>query len=352
MTNTEATEPLLSGSEDPEAQRFTRQSRKRRLRRARSAPCNIIADSPDKNCNIPEPRSESIFGNIHSSFRKVAMYYLILYLGIGSVVFYLVRDQMKGLKINGVLDAIYFTVVTMTTVGYGDIVPDSSLTKLLACAFVFSVMPLVGLILGKAADYLVEKQQVYLVKAMKIHQNVSQREILKKVEVNKARYKFLLAFFLLLIMIIVGTVFLVMVEKLTVIDALYRVCSTVTTLGYGGKSFSTEAGRVFAVVFILAGTISLALMILYIAELNTECQQKAIVKCVLLKKMTILDLEEADLDGDGTVRAAEFIIYKLKEMGKISQEAVSVLMHEFEELDVDQDGTLSVSDLTDHVGNI
>ncbi|MED6196291.1 cAMP-dependent protein kinase subunit [Stylosanthes scabra] len=343
MAKTEAKEPLLSRSEDLEAQKFRRQLKKRRLRRARSAPCND-ADSPDTNGNIPVPRSESIFGNIHPSFRRVAMY-LTLYIGIGAVVFYLVGNQIKGLKTDGVLDAIYFTVVTMTTVGYGDIVPNSNLTKLLACAFVFSGMALVGLILGQAADYLVEKQEVLLVKAMHMHQHVGEREILKEVEVNKARYKFLLAFSLLLIMIIVGTVFLVTVEKLEVIDAFYCVCSTLTTLGYGDKSFSTEAGRIFAVFWILAGTISLAQVFLYIAELNTESRQKAIVKWVLSKKMTNLDLEAADLDDDGSVGAAEFVVYKLKEMGKISQEDISVLLQEFEELDVDESGTLSVSDL-------
>jgi potassium channel subfamily K len=45
-------------------------------------------------------------------------------------------------------------------------------------------------------------------------------------------------------------------------------------------------------------------------------------------------------------RPAEFIIYKLKEMGKISQEDISLFMEEFEDLDVDQSGTLSVSDIT------
>lgn len=44
-------------------------------------------------------------------------------------------------------------------------------------------------------------------------------------------------------------------------------------------------------------------------------------------------------------RAAEFVIYKLKEMGKISQEDISLLLEEFEYLDVDQSGTLSTSDL-------
>ncbi|MCH96799.1 two-pore potassium channel 1-like [Trifolium medium] len=62
--------------------------------------------------------------------------------------------------------------------------------------------------------------------------------------------------------------------------------------------------------------------------------------------MTNFDLEAADLDEDGTVGAAEFVIYKLKEMGKITQEDITLVMKEFEELDVDQSGTLSVSDIT------
>lgn len=46
-----------------------------------------------------------------------------------------------------------------------------------------------------------------------------------------------------------------------------------------------------------------------------------------------------------SIRAAEFIIYKLKEMGKINQEDIALLMEEFEDLDVDQSGTLSTSDI-------
>lgn len=45
-------------------------------------------------------------------------------------------------------------------------------------------------------------------------------------------------------------------------------------------------------------------------------------------------------------RSAEFILYKLKEMGKINQEDISLVMEEFEDLDVDQSGTLSATDIT------
>ncbi|XP_061345982.1 two pore potassium channel a [Gastrolobium bilobum] len=346
MANNGVKEPLLSDSLDPAARKALRQLNKRRFRRCRSAPPTDL-DIPETNGNISTPRSESIFGNIHPSFKEVATC-LAVYLGVGVIIFYLCRDQIKGQKTDRILDALYFTIVTMTTVGYGDLVPNSDLTKLLACAFVFSGMAVGALILSKAADFLVEKQEVLLVKAMHMHmrQKVGPAEILKEIEINKTRYKLFLVFFLLLIIIILGTIFLVTVEKLEIIDAFYCVCSTITTLGYGDKSFSTQAGRIFALFWILTGTVCVAQFFLYIAELSTESRQKALVKWVLTRKMTNLDLEAADLDDDGSVGATEFIIYKLKEMGKISQEDISLVMKEFEELDVDQSGTLSSSDIT------
>ena len=42
---------------------------------------------------------------------------------------------------------------------------------------------------------------------------------------------------------------------------------------------------------------------------------------------------------------SDFIIYKLKEMGKISQKDILIVMKEFDELDVDQSGTLSNVDV-------
>jgi potassium channel subfamily K len=44
--------------------------------------------------------------------------------------------------------------------------------------------------------------------------------------------------------------------------------------------------------------------------------------------------------------AAEFVVYKLKELGKINQEDISSFLEEFNNLDVDQSGALSLYDLT------
>ncbi|GLU20604.1 hypothetical protein SLE2022_367950 [Rubroshorea leprosula] len=270
---------------------------------------------------------------------------LAAYLGIGTLCFFLIRNQLEGKKPIGVIDAIYFSVVTMTTVGYGDIVPHSALAKLLACVYVFAGMLLVGLILGKAADYMLEKQEVHLVRAMNMKAKFGQTEILKEVEINRVKYKFINATLLLLMLIIIGTLFLCMVEEMDIIDAFYCVCSTTTTLGYGDKSFSTEAGRIFAVFWILSSTVCLAQFFLYLAELYTGKRQRSLVKRVLTRKLTFTDLEQADLDQDDVVSPAEFIVYKLKEMEKITQEDITLLMERFKNLDVNQSGTLTAADL-------
>ncbi|KAJ0045000.1 hypothetical protein Pint_03872 [Pistacia integerrima] len=244
---------LLSGLVDPTPPKSNENTSKiRRYRRCKSAPTADFLPAEIGLNNLQ--RSASIFGKPHPHYLRMAAY-LGGYLSAGTICFYSVKSQITGKKTNGIVDSIYFCIVTMTTVGYGDLVPNSVLAKLLACAFVFAGMGL-GVVLA-------------------------------------------------------------LVEGMDFVDAFYCVCSTITTLGYGDKSFSTTGGRSFAIIWILTSTISLA-----------------------------IDLEAADLDGDGDVSAAEFIIYKLREMGKICQEDISPILKEFEDLDVDQSGTLSASDIT------
>ncbi|XP_055824539.1 two-pore potassium channel 1-like [Solanum dulcamara] len=344
MTNTGTTQPLLDQLHQTH---HTVDLGRKRLRRSKSTPVGVIAPVEINEIRNVQSllRSKSILDKLHPSIRKVIVY-LVIYLGIGTICFYFVRNKIKGKKIDGVLDSLYFCVVTMTTVGYGDMVPNSATTKLLACVCVFSGMALVGLVLSKAADYLVEKQETLLVKALHMGCRVGPSEILEEIEINKVRYKCFMVASFLIVLIVVGTVVLARAEKFDTVDAFYCVCVTITTLGYGDKSFSTKAGRIFAIFWILTSTLCLGRFFLYVAEWNTEKRQKEIVKWVLSRRMTNVDLEEADLDDDGVVGTAEFVIYKLKEMGKINQQDVAAVLKEFERLDVDQSGTLSTADLT------
>lgn len=293
-------QPLISALLDPSSQPEKMSSiKKRRFRRCRTAPPIDALMDPSK----PEglfPGSKIIFDRFKPSFRQIIVL-VALYLGLGTVFFFLARNQIEGKKTNSVLDALYFVIVTMSTVGYGDLVPNSVGAKLLACAFVFSGMAIVALFLSKAADYLVEKQEVLLVRAMHLRHKGGEAKLLREIEEKRVKYKFVMTLVCLLFLIAVGTIFLVTVEKLSPVDAFYCVCCTITTLGYGDKSFSTEGGRIFAVFWILTSTICLAQFFLYLAEVYTEHRQRLLAKWVLSRRMTFVDLEAADIDEDGVV---------------------------------------------------
>lgn len=92
--------------------------------------------------------------------------------------------------------------------------------KLLDCALVFSGMALVGLILSKAVNYLVEKQEALLVKALHLNEKLGPSEILKDIEIHWAKHKFLTVLFILALLIVSGIVFLFAVEERGFVDAL------------------------------------------------------------------------------------------------------------------------------------
>ncbi|KAI3828355.1 hypothetical protein L1987_02455 [Smallanthus sonchifolius] len=328
----------------PHVTDLTASIKRRRFRRIKSAPLADPFTYNNKHTDTTKPHPKSVFDHFYPNYWKVAVI-LFAYLAAGTLCFHLTKHQIKGNKTDPTLDALYFTVVTMTSVGYGDVVPDSMLTILLACLFVVSGMLIVGLVLGKAAELLVEKQERLLVKALHLNETISEAEILKKIKTKKVRNKCIILVVLLLMLMAAGTCLLLWVEDLDFVHAFYCVTGTLTGLGYIDKCFSTKGGRVFAVVWILAGTVYVAQLLFTFALLHTERKQRSLVKWVLKRQTTVSDLEAADFDGDGIVVAAEFIVFKLKEMGKISQDDITPILDEFETLDFDKTGTLSASDL-------
>ncbi|OEL24334.1 Two pore potassium channel b [Dichanthelium oligosanthes] len=350
-------QPLLQDGDPPNAglTKPPQGAGKKRFRRCRTAPSSDPAqDSPPPSQNSSQERagassppfapSKELLRGARPSFRLVGVLLLAYHLA-GTIAFYLAMDHMSGDRTRSrVVDALYFCVVTMTTVGYGDLVPASDSAKLLACAFVFAGVALVGTFLSKAADYLVEKQEMLLFRAIHLRR-ADDRRALRAMEANKVRYKLYTSAALLAATLASGTAFLVKVEGMRPVDAFYCVCATVTTLGYGDRSFSSVPGRAFAAAWIMVSTVVVALFFLYAAELAAERRQRELARWVLKRRTTCADLEAADMDGDHRVGAADFVLYKLKEMGKISQDEIAEFLEEFDELDADNSGSLSPHDL-------
>ncbi|KAK2631257.1 hypothetical protein EUGRSUZ_L03172 [Eucalyptus grandis] len=338
MAYDDTRESLIGNSVDASNHPEDKINAVQRRRHCRNSP---LADNfPEQNG--PGPRL--LKSTKVPALRKILIV-LAAYLGVGSFCFFLRRNQISGKKTNGLLDALYFCVVTMTTVGYGDLVPSSTWAKLPASTYVFAGMAFGGLILGKEADYILEKQQVLLVRATHIDEMIGLAEILKEVEAHKIRYNFLISLVHVVVLTVLGTVYMSVTGKFKFVHAFYCVCVTITTLDYGDQSFSTTSGRIFSVFWILASTICVSRFFFYLAELCTESRQRSFTKWVLTRNLTVFDLEAADLDDVKVVSAVEFVVYKLQEMGKISWKDVITILERFQNLDVDHSGTLTTSDL-------
>lgn len=72
---------------------------------------------------------------------------------------YLTENGAEGGNIHSIIDAIWYSIVTLTTVGYGDFYPVTPTGKIIGIAFVIGSLGLLGLLIGKATERFNEIQE-------------------------------------------------------------------------------------------------------------------------------------------------------------------------------------------------
>ncbi|RZC50147.1 hypothetical protein C5167_018578 [Papaver somniferum] len=193
------------------------------------------------------------------SIVKQAIFLLIIYLLFGVTVCIFNKENFSGIETHPVVDAIYFSIVTLCTVGYGDIAPLTPATK--------------QWFFGKKLHF-------------------------------RTRVKVGLTLGVVILCIGMGAAVLHFVEKFDVLDSIYLSVMSVTTVGsYGGKAFNTIQGRLFASLWLLVSTLSVARASLYLAELRVDKRHRSMEKWILHRQMTVEDLVAADIDNKGSISA-------------------------------------------------
>ncbi|XP_021898445.1 two-pore potassium channel 3-like [Carica papaya] len=319
--------------------------RKRSLIRSYSAP-PIFTDLKEAFSDSLEARYPI---KSTPSVVRQAIIGVIVY-AIAGVLVYLSSGSFKGRTTLKPVDALYFTVVTLCTIGYGDIVPDTSFTKIFTCIFILVGFGFVDILLNGLVTYICDKQEAIVLSLAdenELNTMVQTYVIDKRKGRMRIRIKVGLALGVVVCCIVTGTIAVHLFENLNWVDSFYLSVTSVTTVGYGDYTFTTLTGRCFAVVWLLVSTLAVARAFLYLAELRIHKRNRRIAKWVLSKKMTIRDFVAADLDHDGSISKPEFVIYKLKEMGKIEEKDILQISNQFDLLDNSRCGRLTVAHLTD-----
>ncbi|XP_044503724.1 two-pore potassium channel 5-like isoform X2 [Mangifera indica] len=271
------------------------------LHRCKTAPAMVVLRDPKhKTPQVPKPQSES------SSIIRQAVFLLSVYLLLGVAIYSFNTDNFSGVETHPVVDALYFCIVTMCTIGYGDIAPLTPATKVFACFFVLVGFGFIDILLSGLVNYVLDLQENMILTSIqmgKAEEGFSAKNYIVDVAKGRMRIRLKvgLALGVVILCIGVGTLILFFVEDLDLLDSVYLSVMSVTTVGYGDKAFKTLPGRLFAAVWLLFSTLMVARAFLYLTEARIDKRHRRIAKWALHRDITVEDLLAADINNNGFI---------------------------------------------------
>ncbi|OAY82806.1 Two-pore potassium channel 5 [Ananas comosus] len=239
------------------------------------------------------------------SILRTAALLLLLYLCLGVVVYSADPRGFSGAETHPAVDALYFCIVTLCTIGYGDIAPLTPATKAFSCLFVLVGFGLVDALLSGAVSYVLDLQESAIIAAASASASAGPGGYIFDAEKGRMRIRLKVALAVAVVVLCVGagTVALYWIEHLDWMDSFYLSVMSVTTVGYGDRAFKTLPGRVFASFWLLVSTLAVARAFLFLAEARIDRRHRRIVKWVLQRDLTVEDLLAADLNRNGFIRS-------------------------------------------------
>jgi len=261
-----------------------------------------------------------------------AAFWVVAYFSLG-VLYY---ERAEGWDLT---TSIYFQMVTVSTVGYGDLSPSTDESKLFTVFWILLGIIVVFSQLAAAVDFFT-RPVVRLVKALfermcpqkgiDIDEDGTADFIMPRHPILYYPKQLLPSFLVAVVLQLTAAALFTKVEGWPFGIAMYHCMVTATTVGYGDTSIS-PGGRALATVHIL---LSVAIIAMFISELDDAVtrRKRAMQKLALIRaKCDTVLLQSLDLDGDG-VDKAEFVVGMLAKVGLIEDADAEPFMKLFVKL--------------------
>jgi len=299
-----------------------------------------------------------------------AVFVLALYLGLGSLCYVqLLEPEWSA------VDAVYFCMVTCSTVGYGDLAPSSTGSRIFSLLMILAGIVVVFPVASGAVSRLVLDPLT-----LKMRSLLDARFPNETVDVDGdgdadyQRPSHVVLFYLknllpsfalsLLINLLAASAF-VAVEGLDFGSALYHCLITSTTVGYGDVALTSDAAKILAIVQIFFACVMLTELL---STLSAAVRQRArilehhkLANAKLTARLFAKLLQHADTlraqthgdahgDAEHVLNASldqnDFLLAMLLETGIVTQDQLHIFIRMFRRGDETGNGSLDAADLT------
>jgi len=306
---------------------------------------------------------------ITGGFLLRTMAIVMAYLGLGIGVYRYALDERHADNSRWtIIDTLYFSMATMSTVGYGDMGPSSSESRAFTCCYILIGVTFVFGAIAQAATGLMlilEQALGKLSSALLRLCGIKPREQVAVDLDGDGQVDFVeppgpVRYY------VKGTVFWVIAlaglqaasvgaflaaeSEWTWKDASYHCFVTMTTVGYGDVVITSQEGRMVAFFHILISVTWLATFISKLQALYMSRTQELRRTNLLKKQLDEKLITSLDTNGDG-VNKLEFVVGMLTKLELINWEDVSPFLAQFDAFDTDGSGVLTAADLALMVAN-
>lgn len=265
---------------------------------------------------------------------KGAIFHSIFYLAAGTLAYSVVFEKWP------IVDSLYFAVVLFTTVGYGDLHPNTPGGEIFTLIFAIYGIVIVGVLLGIVGEMAFQRRQNLHQKSMgevrrkymEIFTHSSSFESEDVVEAKEKVSFFAAALWIcraqapaFAVLCAIATP-VVLLEQWTFVKGLYWGVITGTTIGLGDETPQRELSRAICVLFVplAAAFTGRTLSLIAGAYVYNKC--RAVEEEFLSRTLTIGDLNEMDIDSDGVVSSGEFLVFMLLTLQKCKREDVEDIL--------------------------
>jgi len=265
------------------------------------------------------------------------------------------------------VDAIYFASTTLSTVGYGDILPTRDETRMvttlvLLLAFTF-ILREFNLLTEMWMEKMQERNQKMMSRmAASMDEDgdgvVDEEEMAASLGplghclamIPPRLVSAMYAVLGLAVNVAVGTFVLMHWEDVDMVTGIYTSLVTMTTVGYGDFSFSHPGTRIFASVWLIVAPVATAqcLNSLLTAIYDTEGRLNRKRQKLLEAPVSVATFKAMDANGDGTMSETEFVVARLITMKMLGSEALPMvqrLKETFQKIDTDQSGHVQFEEI-------